>query len=270
MLQLQFTTGAETIFTGIRRLLPGETLSVAQGKITGRTTLAALPADGPRTIGEAEALRRLDDILMDSVNVHQRADVPYGLFLSSGIDSAAILACMSRLDTNPVQAYTACFPRTGVHDEYDEAHKLAQAMGARHIKIEVTAGDFWRLLPRIVACVDDPTADYAIVPTYILAKEAAKDLKVVLCGEGGDESSPATAATVGRFAPGGWAAGSAGAAAPSPAAAFCSRNRRTGGTASSPPRRPAPCPDAASCRSPRPPIASTGWPMACWSSSTAA
>jgi asparagine synthase (glutamine-hydrolysing) len=187
LLQLQFTTGAETIFAGIRRLLPGETLTVTQGRISGRTTLAALPAGGPRPVGEAEALRRLDDILMDSVNVHQRADVPYGLFLSSGIDSAAILACMARLDTNPVQAYTACFPSTGVHDEYDEAHKLAKAMGAHHVKIEVTADDFWRLLPKIVACVDDPTADYAIVPTYILAQEAAKDLKVVLCGEGGDE-----------------------------------------------------------------------------------
>ncbi len=187
LLQLQFTTGPETIFAGIRRLLPGETLRVTQGRISGRTTLAALPADGPRALGEAEALRRLDDILMDSVNVHQRADVPYGLFLSSGIDSAAILTCMTRLETNPVQAYTACFPKTGVHDEYDEAHKLARAMGAHHVKIEVTADDFWRLLPEIVACVDDPTADYAIVPTYILAREAAKDLKVVLCGEGGDE-----------------------------------------------------------------------------------
>ena len=187
LLQLQFTTGAETIFSGIRRLLPGETLTVTQGRITARKIQAALPAGGPRAVGEAEALRRLDDILMDSVNVHQRADVPYGLFLSSGVDSAAILTCMARLDTNPVQAYTACFPRTGVHDEYDEAHKLAKAMGAHHIKVEITADDFWRQLPKIVACVDDPTADYAIVPTYILAREAAKDLKVVLCGEGGDE-----------------------------------------------------------------------------------
>jgi asparagine synthase (glutamine-hydrolysing) len=187
LLQLQFTTGAETIFTGIRRLLPGETLTVTRGKITSRKILPALPSGGPKPIGEAEALRHLDDILMDSVNVHQRADVPYGLFLSSGIDSAAILTCMTKLNTNPVQAYTACFPRTGVHDEYDEAHKLAKAMGAHHIKIEVTADDFWKLLPKIVACVDDPTADYAIVPTYILAQEAAKDLKVILCGEGGDE-----------------------------------------------------------------------------------
>ncbi|MDR3440232.1 asparagine synthase (glutamine-hydrolyzing) [Telmatospirillum sp.] len=187
LLQLQFTTGADTIFEGIRRLLPGESLVVKQGRVVGHSVRAALPQGGPQPIGEQQALDRLDQILMDSVNVHQRADVPYGLFLSSGIDSAAILTCMSRLDTNPVQAYTACFPRTGVYDEYDEAHKMAEAMGAHHIKVEITAADFWRKLPAIVACVDDPTADYAIVPTYILAEEAAKDLKVILCGEGGDE-----------------------------------------------------------------------------------
>jgi asparagine synthase (glutamine-hydrolysing) len=187
LLQLQFTTGAETIFAGIHRVLPGETLTVADGRIIDRRTLAALPEGAPIEIGEAAALRRLDDILMDSVAVHQRSDVPYGLFLSSGIDSAAILACMARLNDNPVQAYTACFPRTGVHDEFDEAHRLAGALGAHHIKVEVTVKDFWALLPKIVAAVDDPTADYAIVPSYILAREAAKDLKVILCGEGGDE-----------------------------------------------------------------------------------
>lgn len=187
LLQLQFTTGAETIFRGIRRLLPGETLTVRRGRVESRKVLPALPTGGPLQMGEADALKRLDDILVDSVTVHQRSDVPYGLFLSSGIDSATILACMARLNSTPVQAYTACFPGTGVHDEFDEAHKLAAAMGAHHIKIEVTAADFWALLPKIVASVDDPTADYAIVPTYILAREAAKDLKVILCGEGGDE-----------------------------------------------------------------------------------
>jgi len=187
LLQLQFTTGAETIFEGIRRLLPGEALKVVKGRVVERRVHPALPAGAPCPIGEAEALTRLDEILMDTVNVHQRADVPYGLFLSSGIDSAAILTCMTKLATNPVQAYTACFPKTGVHDEYDEAHKLARAMGAKHIKVEVHARDFWEKLPKIVAAVDDPTADYAIVPTYILAEQAAKDLKVILCGEGGDE-----------------------------------------------------------------------------------
>ncbi|MDR3326213.1 MAG: asparagine synthase (glutamine-hydrolyzing) [Rhodospirillaceae bacterium] len=187
LLQLQFTTGKETIFSGIRRLLPGETLCLADGQIRTSKMIDALPKNGTLQISEEEALSHLDNILMDSINVHQRSDVPYGLFLSSGIDSAAILTCMTRLNTNPVQAYTACFPKTTVHDEYEEAHKLAKTMGAHHIKVEVTSSDFLRYLPKIVACVDDPTADYAIIPTYLLAREAAKDVKVILCGEGGDE-----------------------------------------------------------------------------------
>jgi len=187
LLQLQFTTGSETIFRGIHRVLPGETLIVKAGRIASRTRLPALPAGGAVELEEAAALERLDRVLMDSVAVHERSDVPYGLFLSSGIDSTTILACMARLDGHSVLAYTASFPATSVHDEYAEAHRLASAIGARHIKVEVTADHFWSQLPRIVASVDDPTADYAIVPTHLLAREAAKDVKVVLCGEGGDE-----------------------------------------------------------------------------------
>lgn len=187
LLQLQFTTGAETIFRGIHRVLPGETLVVQGGRIIRRTRLPALPAGGPAEMDEAAAMDKLDRVLMDSVIVHERSDVPYGLFLSSGIDSTTILACMARLNGHSVLAYTASFPATSVHDEYAEAHRLAAAIGAKHVKVEVTAAHFWAQLPAIVASVDDPTADYAIVPTHLLAREAAKDVKVVLCGEGGDE-----------------------------------------------------------------------------------
>jgi asparagine synthase (glutamine-hydrolysing) len=109
------------------------------------------------------------------------------MFLSGGIDSSAILACMMRLNDRPVRAFTAGFPGTGVHDERAHARAVAKAAGAEHIEIEVTAEDFWRELPAIVAVMDDPAADYAIIPTYLLAKAARREVKVVLCGEGGDE-----------------------------------------------------------------------------------
>ena len=187
LLQLQFTTGAQTIFHGIKRLLPGETIIVRNGRIAETHSLAALPEGGPTPHQESKALEDLDSTLMESVFAHQRSDVPFGLFLSSGVDSTAILACMTRLNGNPIRAYTASFPGTGVADEYPEAHKNALRFGADHIKVEVTEADFWAELPAIAAAVDDPTADYAVVPTYLLAREAAKDVKVVLCGEGGDE-----------------------------------------------------------------------------------
>ena len=187
LLQLQFTTGRSTIFTQINRLMPGETLVVSEGSVVERNYRSALPGNGVVAQDEATALRELDTALMDSVMVHQRSDVPYGLFLSGGIDSSVILACMARLNDQPVRAFTAGFPGTGVHDERAHARDLARQVGAEHVEVEVTSRHLWDLLPEIAAFVDDPVADYAILPTYILAAEAARELKVVLCGEGGDE-----------------------------------------------------------------------------------
>jgi asparagine synthase (glutamine-hydrolysing) len=187
LLQLQLTTGARTMFQGIMRVLPGEALRIKAGRIVERKIVSALPAAPPLKICQSAALEQLDAALLDSVKVHQRSDVPYGLFLSSGIDSAAVLACMTRLSNSPVIAYTASFPESRLADEYPQAHRVARAMGARHINVEITERAFWTHLPKIAACVDDPTADYAVVPTYLLAREAAKEVKVVLCGEGGDE-----------------------------------------------------------------------------------
>ena len=187
LLQMQFTTGAETIFPGIQRVLPGETLRVADGHVLERSQVAALPEEGPEAISEEAALARLDRALMDSVEAHQRSDVPYGMFLSGGIDSAAILSAMARLNGGRVLAYTAGFDAPGAADERGQAAAAAAAAGARHEAIEITEAMVWRHLPAIVACMDDPAADYAIIPTWFLARHARADVKVVLCGEGGDE-----------------------------------------------------------------------------------
>jgi asparagine synthase (glutamine-hydrolysing) len=187
LLQLQFTTGAETIFPGISRVLPGETLTCTDGHVLGRSRVEALP-DGPaENISEDAALARLDRALMESVDLHQRSDVPYGMFLSGGIDSAAILALMARLNSQPVLAFTAGWDVSGVADERAHAADVARAAGARHETIQITERMVWTHLPEIVACMDDPAADYAIIPTWFLARRARQDVKVVLSGEGGDE-----------------------------------------------------------------------------------
>lgn len=188
LLELQFTTRRDTIFPGIKRVLPGETIVVADGKIVERHRRAALPADGPDEREEAAALEQLEKALLDSVEVHQRSDVPYGMFLSGGIDSSALLALMARLNSRPVVALTAHFPGSQAPDERGAAQTVAKAVGARHIEVDVSAQDFWSLLPRVAAAMDDPAADYACVPTYKLAARAREEgLKVVLSGEGGDE-----------------------------------------------------------------------------------
>lgn len=187
LLQLQFTCGSQSIFQGISRLLPGETIEVRNGRIVNRCRISALPEGGPEEIGEGDALDRLGKALMDSVSVHQRSDVPYGLFLSGGIDSSVLLSAMAELNEKPVAAFTAGFPGSTVHDERAHARKLAQATGAEHVEIDFEEADFWRTLPAIARAMDDPAADYAILPTWKLAERAGGDLKVVLCGEGGDE-----------------------------------------------------------------------------------
>jgi asparagine synthase (glutamine-hydrolysing) len=188
LLELQFTTRSETIFAGVKRLLPGEAIVIADGRIVERRRRPALPAGGPVSQSPEEALAALDSVLEDSVKVHQRSDVPYGMFLSGGIDSSVVLAQMARLNPNPVTAFTAYFPDTPVADERAAAQAVARGARARHIEVPITAADFWAELPRIAAAMDDPAADYACVPTYILAWRAkAEGLKVILSGEGGDE-----------------------------------------------------------------------------------
>ena len=187
LLQMQFTTGADTIYEGIQRVLPGETLRVADGHILDRTRIAALPSGGPENITEQAALDRLDQALMSSVDLHQRSDVPYGMFLSGGVDSAAVLAVMARLNTRPVLAYTAGFDVPAAADERAAAAAMAHAVGAQHETLVITEAMVWQHLPAIVACMDDPAADYAIIPSWFLAQRARRDVKVVLCGEGGDE-----------------------------------------------------------------------------------
>jgi len=187
MLQLQFSTGRQTPFKGVQRVLPGETLVVQDGKIIERFQIAALPQGRPERITTKKALARLDDALMNTVEHHQRSDVPYGMFLSGGIDSSALLTLMARLNDAPVQTFTAGFPGTSAPDERDHARAVATACQAHVIEVPVTEQDFWNHLPAIAADMDDPVADYAIVPTWLLGRAAARDVKVVLTGEGGDE-----------------------------------------------------------------------------------
>ncbi|MDE2512692.1 MAG: asparagine synthase (glutamine-hydrolyzing), partial [Alphaproteobacteria bacterium] len=188
LLELQFTTGRETMFQGVHRVLPGETVVVARGRIVERRRIEALPQGGAHWQDEAAALAAFDDAFADSVLIHQRADVPYGMFLSGGIDSTAVLAMMARLNERPVQAFTIGFSNTEAADERAAARAVASALGAEHVEVEFREGDFWQSLPAIARTLDDPAADYAVLPTYKLAETArAAGLKVILSGEGGDE-----------------------------------------------------------------------------------
>ena len=187
LLAFNYTLTDETIFKGLRRLEPGEIVEVAGGKLVPQDVRPAVPARTARGGDEAALLSQLDKVLENSVAVHQRSDVPYGLFLSGGIDSATIATLMSRLNERPVTAFTCGFDAPGARDERAQAERVAKALNLDWREATFGEEDFWRVLPQIAWAMDDPTADYASLPTYKLAEAAKGTLTVVLTGEGGDE-----------------------------------------------------------------------------------
>lgn len=186
-LQLRYTLSEQTIFKHIKRLLPGEVCVLKNGKMIDRLQNVSLPPQNLCNISEDEALERLEKALKDSVKVHLRSDVPYGLFLSGGLDSATILAFMHQYAESDIKTYTIGFTNTHVHDERHQASLLARHFSTHHTEVNFDEMDFWNLLPQVAEAVDDLQIDMASLPTFKLAQIARHDVKVVLCGEGGDE-----------------------------------------------------------------------------------
>lgn len=187
LLQMQFTTGAETIFEGIRRLLPGETVSIAEGAVVERRRQPALPAGGPEPITEADALQRFDAAFEASLRRAQQAAPGPGVILAAGIDAAAVLAMLARVAEHRVQAFSAVLDAAGAEAEAEATAAQAAAHGARHAPVRVTEADLWQHLPEIVAVMDDPAADHGIIATWFLARRARQEVAALLSGAGGNE-----------------------------------------------------------------------------------
>lgn len=187
LIDLHYTSGCDTIFKGVKRVLPGESLNIRDGEIVERHRQSVSLHCPPSSADDEGLLRKFDAVFQDSVDVHRRSDVPYGLFLSAGIDSSAILAVLARLLNEPVLCFTAGFDDDSVADERAAAARIARYYKAEHITVQFSVDDFWRSLPAVADALDDPTADYAALPIFKLAAEARRHVKVVLTGEGGDE-----------------------------------------------------------------------------------
>lgn len=187
LLQLRFTTGKETLFEGVYRLLPGETLRVYDGAVVSAHIRIPAPLMSYASLEESEALPLLEDALRESTKLHLRSDVPYGLFLSGGIDSATLLYFMNQYVSAPIQTFTTVFPDAPEADESVQARCIATFFGANHHEIPFQEKDFWSVLPEMIPFIDDPFIDYAALPSYKMALSAKKNVKVILCGEGADE-----------------------------------------------------------------------------------
>jgi asparagine synthase (glutamine-hydrolysing) len=184
LVELGYTTANQTVFSSIRRMGAGQSRAAP-----GLTELDLVRDESPTVPADMEsAVKQFDGLFEESVRIHQRADVPYGLFLSGGLDSAAVLTMMARLNDRPVRTFTCGFDGDDVHDERPTARRVADELGAEHTEITFSEQDFWDLLPQVAWALDDPTVDYAILPTWKLGQAASHaGLKVVLSGEGGDE-----------------------------------------------------------------------------------
>ncbi|MDB5449082.1 MAG: asparagine synthase, partial [Phenylobacterium sp.] len=178
-----YTLGEEPIFKGLRRLAPGEVLEVREGRVVSSERRRPLSVPVGQVAGDEDALiRQLDAVLEDSVAVHQRSDVPYGLFLSGGIDSSAIATMMARLNQRPVTAFTCGFDAPNARDERAQAERVARALDLDWRKISFGEDDFCRIAPLVAGALEDPTTDYATLPSYKLAEAAKGTLTVVLSG----------------------------------------------------------------------------------------
>ncbi len=181
-LSLRYSFGERTMLSGIRRLPPGCTI-LLHGE-SRRIDRYWEPEYAPQHMNLQDATDRLDELLVDSVRSRLMSDVPLGMYLSGGVDSALILALMAKETSTPVKTYSVGF---GLDlDETSAAKDIADEHGADHTEISLPRDSFLRL-PEIVRMIDEPLGDMIIIPTYFLSREASKNVKVILTGEGADE-----------------------------------------------------------------------------------
>ncbi len=184
-LTLQYVPENGTMHRGICRVGAGESFSTLPGGVFA-TRRYHQPAFRPAPVDDDEALyREIRDALRESVRLHMRADVPVGAFLSSGLDSTAIVAFAREVNPD-LATFTVGFDVEG-YSEIDIAQASADYLGVRSITTKVTAQQMMSALPTIIWHLDDPVADPALVPLYFLAEKAAEHVTVVLSGDGADE-----------------------------------------------------------------------------------
>ncbi|MCG6871111.1 MAG: asparagine synthase (glutamine-hydrolyzing), partial [Gammaproteobacteria bacterium] len=186
-LNAQYTTGRTTLLAGVTRVLPGELWRIDSSLGVQRRRYWDLRDVSPSPMSAAEANEAFESLMQTVMREHMRTDVPFGLFLSGGLDSSSLLALLSELDTDPVRALSLGFSGHADHDESAQARTLAQAFTPRHTVLEVDRDAMFGSLPTSIWAADELMLDYASLPTLALARRAGAELKVVFTGEGGDE-----------------------------------------------------------------------------------
>lgn len=189
------TSGDETLYHGVRRLMPGHTMVWKDGKIDIREFWDLSFEQKHEARSDAEYIDEWRELFRQSVNLRMMADVPLGMFLSGGIDSSAIAAMMSTMVAEPIKTFSVAFNERDAN-ELEYARLVAKKFGTDHHEITITPEQFFKALPNLVWHEDEPIGFIASVPLYFVSKLAQQHVKVVLTGEGADE----TMAGYGRYA----------------------------------------------------------------------
>jgi asparagine synthase (glutamine-hydrolysing) len=180
-------TGPDAIFDGMRRLEPGTavTLDVSSGheRVDRFWSWPESPATTP--LDDAVSVERLREELTTAVRLRLRSDVPLGAFLSGGMDSAAVLALMTKLSERPIKTFTIGFGDP-IYDELAEARETAQHFGAEHHE-QIVSADGISVAETLARHYDEPFADASAIPSFYVARLARRHVTVCLTGDGGDE-----------------------------------------------------------------------------------
>jgi asparagine synthase (glutamine-hydrolysing) len=183
------TPAPQTLFSGIQKLPAGHMLVVTR---TGETRLTQywdpLPPVSPVVRTEAEHQQTILELLRSSIKKRMMADVPFGVFLSGGVDSSANVALMSELMNQPVRTFTVGFHDTEELNELESARAISKRFGTNHHEVMIGREEMLKFLPELVFHQDEPIADPVCVPLYYVSKLARETGTIVVqVGEGSDE-----------------------------------------------------------------------------------
>ena len=187
-LSLRYVPAPLTMFKGIYKLLPGHWMKVGQGgiEIEQYWDVNFKRSRVNDQKNEEDLVKEIKERLNQSVQMQLISDVPLGAFLSGGIDSTILVGLMSKLASEPVKTFSIAFPQYPQYDESEYAKIASQKFGTDHQQIDFSSEDI-KLLPRVIYHLDEPLADPAAIPTFVLSQFASEKVRVVLTGEGSDE-----------------------------------------------------------------------------------
>ena len=178
------TPGDQSILDGVRKLPPGCFLRYRAGEITITRYWDLSDVADERVIDEEDAACEVRSLLRNAVQSHLESDVPVGAFLSGGVDSASVVGTMAELGARP-KTFSIGFEEADFN-ELDYARIIAKKFGTDHHEL-IVRPDAWELTEKLVWFLDEPFADVSAIPTFLVSKLAAEQVKVVLSGDGGDE-----------------------------------------------------------------------------------